>query len=839
MKNKKTYIIITAAVCAVLLILGAVYFIARKSDADENSVTRFEWMEMLGEQFGINEYTTQAPYFQDVNSANPYFAYVQAAAEWGIVDTKLVFDGEKYATVQFVALTAMRTIGETKLQIYFGTDDPITEDAYIEFASTHGLIAKEQLNARLSREECEHVLEIVRSLNFGELWKDDYSKVVYQSDVVELSTADILQSNDDGSEIVVAGDRASSFEVGTVIVFEQEHTKLKLAREITAVSPDGTLSLSPAQIDQVVESVTVSDITEVTFEDIVNYYGPDENTDAVNTLMYRQTDASLIDAKVFSDRIASKGYKISVSTKGEGSEKQLEIKITDNATKVSKKFSISEKVDPDSEYSVEVDIDKIYIGGQVIYTVRNGLEYAEAAVDAHATFKGSLQMDEDKKIPLFETPAPLGNGIVGADIQVYLVLSVEGGISFEAELPIEASVAYEKNRGLRKTQNNISVENPMVEVNCEAGAMLRFEPMFVVLGCLNVMDAEADIGVKASAKTTARSDSQICADISVAFPVFTLSVCGDDDADTLIGNMGLSAEWEIISSDNAPIKKGFHYELLSDGTAQFVEKCTYGQQKEAASADIQKKSPVESKSSESGSPEFAKYSTYELPIQLWINTPFEDSGEYYTVRGNLGMNYSVYSFEFNKLSAGDSFVIWDKQFVRGKMLRAEDYPDPNEYQPYTYSVYCAEDDRTYYINTAVWDNTGSRYRLAYFDVLTSVPGDATEMWERLWSDLGEHEFKIAKDAHIISSSEFNGIQYPARESNTEEEWRMWLEEDRRDILERYAYTAEECYDNHIAIDGWCYLTTLTSEYGVLDEMACYVTFDDNGVIDSIVVNSVF
>lgn len=157
---------------------------------------------------------------------------------------------------------------------------------------------------------------------------------------------------------------------------------------------------------------------------------------------------------------------------------------------------------------------------------------------------------------------------------------MEGGISFEVEVPVLASVYYEKDKGLRNFKHDISVENPTIEANCDAGAMLRFEPTLVVLGCLNVMDAEVDVGATAHANATIRSNSQICADISVAFPVITFSICGDEDADTIMGNMGLSAKWEIISSDDEPFQFGLHYELLPDMTAQFVEKCTYKEQED-------------------------------------------------------------------------------------------------------------------------------------------------------------------------------------------------------------------------------------------------------------------
>lgn len=39
--------------------------------------------------------------------------------------------------------------------------------------------------------------------------------------------------------------------------------------------------------------------------------------------------------------------------------------------------------------------------------------------------------------------------------------------------------------------------------------------------------------------------------------------------------MGWTAEWELITSDRAPVHLNTHFELLPDKTARFVEKCTY------------------------------------------------------------------------------------------------------------------------------------------------------------------------------------------------------------------------------------------------------------------------
>lgn len=590
--DKKRTVIIILFVAIIGILAGIVLwrgFYKNKDDkymesANEGAVTRYEWMKMLCEQEGLTEYKNDTPYFSDVNKDSVYFPYLQSAVEWGILEIAIDFDGENYASGQFAALTAMKTIGHRKLQIYLDTEDVITDDTYIEQAVIHGLIEKEQLVEGLSIGECEQILENFKILYFSEFWRDDYTNVQYQNGVIELYPGDVLQSNADCSEIVIADKVVNSLEVGTIIVFEQHNTKLKLARKITGIDTDGVLSLIPEELDKVVESITVSDITELTFEDILNYYGLGENIDTVNSLKYQQAGEGIINTAIFSAEVNSKGYKLSLSTKGAGKDKHLEVQVTDHATGVSVTLPISDKVESDNEYSADVDIDRICIGGQVEYSLWNGLEYAETAVDAHATFEGMVKADKDKKILLCKTPVPIGNGIVAADIQIYLILSIEGSISFEAELPVEFSIYYEKDKGLRNLKHDISIENPTIEANCDLGVMLRLEPTLIILDCLNVMDIEADLGVTANANVATHPNSQICADISVSFPVITLYVCGDDDVDTIIGDMGLSAEWEIISSADTPIQLGLHYEILSDKTTQFVEKCTYNESEESEEA---------------------------------------------------------------------------------------------------------------------------------------------------------------------------------------------------------------------------------------------------------------
>lgn len=582
--NKKRTVILILFIVAISILVGIVIIydiskmriVGNAEFVNEGDITRYEWIEMLCTQTGITEYQSETPYFSDVEKDSTYYSYLQSAVEWKILDPTTNFDGENYASGKFVALTAMKTIGERKLQIYLDTENDITDDDYIQLAIEHSLIQEQQLLEGLSIEECEYVLITLNNLYFGEFWKDDYSKVVYQSGVIELSLDDVLQCNTDCSEIVVADNVRDSLKIGSIIVFEQESTRLKIAREITGIDSDGTLSLSLAELDQVVESLTVSDITALTFSDIVNYYGLGEDYDVINTLNTQQNTGKLIDTKIFTFEMDSKGFKLSLSTEEEDEEKYLKIQAIDNATGLSADLPMKYKVEVDDEYSAEINIDKIYIGGQADYSALGSLlNYAEVAVDAHATFNGTIKADTEKKILLFKTPVPLGNGAVGVDIQFYLVISAEGSISFEAELPIEMSICFEKGKGFQNFKPDISISDPIIEANCDVSAMLRFEPTLKIFEVVPLIDGEIDVGVTASAKSVIRPDSQQCFDVSISFPILTISVCGDDKADTFVGSLGFSAEWEIISSENAPVQIGLHYEIFPDKSAQFVENCTY------------------------------------------------------------------------------------------------------------------------------------------------------------------------------------------------------------------------------------------------------------------------
>lgn len=580
-KGKKTKLIISILLCTVLAFVIFRLF-TNSSDKAENpqegDLSRYQWIEMLCTQTGMTGYSSQTPYFRDVTEEDTYYSYIQSAVEWNVIEKTSRFRGEEYVTGRFIALTALRTIGEEKIKNCLNIKGELTDKKYLDFAVEYHLVQQDELNQGFSRERAQEVLKCLNDLYFNTFWQDDFEHVEYTQDVIELSSEDILDGNEDITKIHVASEVSARAAEGKILVFEYDKSGFKTARRITGVGADGVLYLDDnIKLDEILNSLVISDIAEISVNDILNYYGIRE-TDALATK--GNTEYSVIPVGTFSSDVQSKGFKISLETEEKENKKKLKIVITNNDSGLSYTLPLEKEIEKDSEYQAELNVDKIFVGTQLEYNASEGVKSAEVALDSHTTFEGGAlsSASAEKKILLYETPIPLGSGIVGVKIQLYLVISAEGTLTLKAEIPMNLCVRYEAGKGIRNIAPNISVDSPEIKADANASLMLRVEPMLVLFTTINVLDAEGDVGASANAQLTVRPNSMDCVDISVAFPVIKCSVCGDDSADTIIGELGISGSWEIVSAEDAWFKKNWHYEAYEDGKTQFVDVCTYAKE---------------------------------------------------------------------------------------------------------------------------------------------------------------------------------------------------------------------------------------------------------------------
>lgn len=829
MKNKKILISIIISVCAVLLLIGIICAIKGNSNTDKNVVTRYEWIEMLGEQFGINEYSNAEPYFKDVDADSPYFNYVQSAVEWEIIEDTARFEGEKPADGKFIALTTMRAIGKYKVQIYLDTDKEPDETDYLNIAYEHELISEEQLKKYFTEEECKDVLIKAQEMNDFLLWKDDLVKSVYQENVKEIDTDDIISYSEDELEIENEASVKDGLSVGDIIIFEVKNTGLKTAGKIESISADGKINLVAPAIEEVYESLTISDINSIGGDEIIEYYRLNNLDTYESTPMRftRNSDYTLMPMHTTEFNGKNEGVSFYVYSK----EGNLYVGIKDKNTEDAVEFLVESGLDKEAEIKCAFDITNIQVGTQLDWTMKDGLEYANVML--YTEFVETMNMNvisEEKEIPLFKKPIiiPVAHGVASVNIECNLVISAEGEISIEAKLPVGTNLCYEKGKGIRNNKMELPYTEPEIQLSAELGISLCPELTLEVLKVWKPLNAGVEVGVKGSAEFEIRP-SQNCTDINVVYPLLTIEA----EIDSGIG-VSYSDEWEVITKENAKFKLNWHYEQYSNGTAAYVDECTYGKE-EGETVKFEKDEDIDDGTDEDNSmPQetavFLEYSTYELPIALYLSSSIEDMGDYCKVKGRLEVEYAILISDFDDIEEGESFIIQDKEFVLGDRIK--------EVPKYVYSVYCIEDDCTYYICRGMPETVGSRFGDSYVTVLYDIPDSdfVMETMRPLINDLGEQDFIINKDAYIVSSGELGELIFSAREydpSETEEEKFIYYEEQRKEKLENRGHTVEEGIKDKILLDGWYDITDSSLE------MRFYVTFDENGAIDSMIMESVY
>lgn len=568
MNNRKKLILGICTLIAVTLVatIFAFNFISKSA-----GITRFEWIDMLSTKFNMTEYQNNLPYFSDVPTSDEYFAAIQSAYEWGVLDETATFDGGKKITGEYAVLTAMRAIGAYKIKIYLGLSELPTDEQLLELATNEELVTKRALKKHVSSTEAEEMLEKAFQLYKGKLWVDDYYEYEYADNVIEIPSDDVVSYNRDSDNLVVSNNVLSVAEVGKVIVFIEPESGIKTSKKIERIDSDGTLYLSDALLEETVKTFVMSDIfgTDEVFSALTS-----QNTNGYGSTKDLQNDYSI--TPVIDIPIKSKG--VSIGVKIEDSEATVTIKNNDLNEETTYEYpgdyfkeSILPDVDEYCEFTIE--LSKFNIGVQTDFNVLNSGSFNYFLTEVETEFDTTFEAGGcvESKIPITRFTL-VGAGLATIDLELVLITTIDGKITITAEIPSETIFEYRRGAGFRRhTDSEVNVE---AEICCSIEDKLRFEPVVAILS-KKVFDFDIDVGIGAEASVKMRSNSNVrtCLDIRTYAPILILSYL--DDEKSLLAEFIESGSYEVFTSDNAPYRDVFHYEFYRDGTSKRVPECTY------------------------------------------------------------------------------------------------------------------------------------------------------------------------------------------------------------------------------------------------------------------------
>lgn len=610
--KKKIIIGVSAVVIVIVAIAAGIVTGAsskKKSSNDINvsckaavtkneDITCYDWLKKLCNKTGVEA--------ED---------YRKAAKEYGYITDSDEFSNDDIASGGFMALTSMRAMGEGKMQIYLGIDDVISDNTNIELAINNNLIAEDSLDIGFSDQEADGILDKFDDLYYGEFWPEDIENVSYKENVSQLQFFDIKDYKEDENIIYIDESAAKNLKKGDTFVFD--YMGEKIAKKIVEDMGNGTFSLEDPEIDEVFNTLIVSDSASIGIDDIISYYGLD------NVKVSAGKPVTMLTADV-SGNIHSKGFSIEAAV---NDDNELEFTLTDNDTEAEYKLPIKQKLNKKCEnFSIKWDVNNINVGAQVKYTLKSGLKYASVGVDIDSEISGEIGVEGDFSdgILLCQTPALIGSNLVAVNVALYIVPAVDGSVNLKVEVPYYAGVSYEKGKGVNGTMGLRSSMQTSIEAEGTMGLYFRTAPMLVTMKSIPLLDAELDIGAEAEATRTGRTNGQICSDVNVKCPVFIIGV-GDESVKyknkkSLLCTMDVSKSCEFTSFARS---KSLHYERLADGTKQFVKECTYNEQPEDDK-------PKESEAS-------TEAPTQEQPIQEQVTqrTDVKESGSLHTYKTRM------------------------------------------------------------------------------------------------------------------------------------------------------------------------------------------------------------
>lgn len=625
---KKKLLFMGGIAVIILAVITAIIICTNKTE-NEEGITRYEWIQMLTEQFGKTDYDSETPYYKDVPVDNEYYASVQIARQWKILDDSVKFNGEKNADGEFVVLTAMRAIGKHQIQLYLQIKEEPKDKDLLELALQEKIMEKGQLAKNVSKEEAENILSKIEELYLHKFWGDDYAEISYQDKVKELEQDAVLSVNGEGNRITVSDDVITTLKKGDIIVYSDPVTGEMLSKKISSIYDESVLELEEVQLDDVVDSLYLSDNVLLSADEVFSYLAA-EQADAYEVSVSSQSHNK--DATFHSD-----GVSISIEAAGD----DIVIEFSNNDAGVSIEKTLPGVGRGQENISVEVSLSEIDTNVGIIY--ENGsLKYVNTQIDSDISLVGEMEVNVvEWSLPLGYIPIPIAGVLGKVEVEVFLVVNMDGTISLQVDVPTMFGVNYTQESGIRTFAN--AQVNSELKADCSLSVGVDLGPNLSILG-IDVLSVGVHIGVSGKGEKILRTNSNIisCTDLSFALPIIYIQV---EPNELLKEQLEVSWKWALFTEDNALVKDEIHYERYSDGTQKIVDECTYAENEVWTS-------PIEFKELDKRMLYYAKFTS-----------DFVEQDDCYVATGKLYGTMYILREELKKLQLGDSYNFYGHEFI--------------------------------------------------------------------------------------------------------------------------------------------------------------------------------
>lgn len=240
-----------------------------------SSLTVGQWLMMVNEAFGMQNYISNEPYFENIDESNPYFETVQIATEWDVIDKNELLDVDEELKWKEALISLVNVGGFVDIE----SDEEIKIDYAIDnFDQT---IRKYWMNRKIKPEDAVTLLSVAQKQWANKEFDHVVEEVTYKEGVIDLTTGENAIDNYSVQNDVVKIPKkdGSDLQVGDIYVLpSNDATPFVQVNKIETISEDEeyiyiTNTDDEIELEDIAQDINVEETFVPTAENAIIYDG--------------------------------------------------------------------------------------------------------------------------------------------------------------------------------------------------------------------------------------------------------------------------------------------------------------------------------------------------------------------------------------------------------------------------------------------------------------------------------------------------------------------------------------------------------------------------------------
>lgn len=246
------------------------------SSVKNDTIIMGQWLALIADSFGMENYLEEEPFFKNVNQESEYFYAFQTAAEWGILAPSDEIQATTPVTWKDV-LVSLVNAGEF-------LNDGASDEEKIEYAVNHfdNTIRSYWSDRKIGLADAVRLLDIAQKM-WADRKYDDSEKIeqyAFADEVMDFTQSESLKYMNDGeNRILIPYDEVKDLQEGMVYALpanEENNVSMNRVKSIEVVDGIAVIenddTFSEKDAEECIQEVRVRETEQLDFSKITGIY---------------------------------------------------------------------------------------------------------------------------------------------------------------------------------------------------------------------------------------------------------------------------------------------------------------------------------------------------------------------------------------------------------------------------------------------------------------------------------------------------------------------------------------------------------------------------------------